>query len=104
MAGAEFGAAIHESGEESMRIAIYGTGGVDGYFGAQLACAGADVTFIARGAHLRAIRDKGLHAETAAGELTVKPARATDDPAQVGEVDVVLVATGRMPLRRASRA
>lgn len=75
-----------------MRIAIFGTGGVGGYFGAQLAHAGEDVTFIARGEHLRAIREQGLHLETPSGEITVKPAKATDDPAQVGEVDAILVA------------
>jgi 2-dehydropantoate 2-reductase len=73
-----------------MRIAIYGTGGAGGYFGAHLARAGEDVTFIARGEHLRAIREQGLRVETTSGEFIVH-AEATDDPAEVGAVDVVLV-------------
>ncbi|HMF58048.1 MAG TPA: 2-dehydropantoate 2-reductase [Pyrinomonadaceae bacterium] len=74
-----------------MRIAIYGTGGVGGYFGAHLARAGEDVTFIARGEHLQAILRQGLRIETDKGEILVHPAQATDDPAQVGAVDIVIV-------------
>jgi len=74
-----------------MRIAIFGTGGAGGYFGAQLARAGEDVMFIARGEHLRAIRTQGLRIETPAGEVVIQPAQATDNPAHVGDVDVVLV-------------
>jgi 2-dehydropantoate 2-reductase len=74
-----------------MRIAVFGTGGAGGYFGAQLARAGEDVTFIARGEHLQAIREHGLTIETPKGKIVIRPARATDDPAQVGVVDVVLV-------------
>src|SRR5262245_14751236 len=74
-----------------MRIAIFGTGGAGGYFGAQLARAGEDVVFIARGAHLCAIRDQGLRLETPKGEILINPARATDDPAEIGGVDVVLL-------------
>jgi 2-dehydropantoate 2-reductase len=73
-----------------MRIAIFGTGGAGGYFGAQLARAGEDVVFIARGEHLRAIREQGLRIETAAGETVVR-AEATDDPAEAGAVDCILV-------------
>ena len=75
-----------------MRIAILGPGGVGGYFGGRLAAAGEDVTFIARGAHLKAIRDTGLRVESANGDFHVHPARATDDPATVGPVDAVLFA------------
>ena len=71
-----------------MRIAIFGTGGAGGYFGAQLAHAGEDVFFIARGSHLQAIRTAGLRLDTPTGEIVIQPARVTDDPAQVGEVDV----------------
>ena len=74
-----------------MRIAIFGTGGAGGYFGAQLARAGEDVTFVARGEHLQAIRAHGLTVETPHGEIVIRPARATDDPTQVGVADVVLV-------------
>lgn len=87
-----------------MRIAIYGTGGVGGYFGAQLARAGEDVTFIARGEHLQAIRQRGLRVETDAGEILIHPAQATDDPAQVGAVDVVLVCVKTWQLKESAHA
>lgn len=74
-----------------MRIAIYGTGGAGGYFGAQLAKAGEEVVFIARGEHLRAIREQGLRIESTAGDLVIQPTLATNDPAEVGNVDVVLL-------------
>jgi 2-dehydropantoate 2-reductase len=74
-----------------MRIAIFGTGAVGGYFGAQLARAGEEVSFVARGAHLQAIRTQGLRVETPKGEILIQPARATDDPAEIGTVDAVLL-------------
>ena len=74
-----------------MRIAVFGTGGAGGYFGAQLARSGEEVAFIARGRHLEAIRANGLVIESPAGELVVRPSQATDDPREVGPVDVVLV-------------
>jgi len=74
-----------------MKFAIFGTGGVGGYFGGKLAQAGDDVTFIARGGHLSAIREHGLRVESINGDFTVKPAQATDDPASIGAVDYVLV-------------
>ena len=73
-----------------MRIAVVGAGGVGGGFGAALAHAGADVTFIARGAHLAAMKGQGLKVESPRGNTHLKPAHATDDPASVGPVDVVL--------------
>jgi 2-dehydropantoate 2-reductase len=73
-----------------MRIAIVGAGGIGGGYGAALATSGVDVTFIARGAHLAAMKNKGLKVEGGRGETHVMPARATDDPATVGPVDVVL--------------
>lgn len=75
-----------------MRIAVMGTGGVGGYFGARLSAAGADVAFVARGRHLAAILEDGLRIESAVGDIHLKGARATDDPASVGPVDVVLFA------------
>jgi 2-dehydropantoate 2-reductase len=73
-----------------MRIAVVGAGGVGGGYGAALAKAGADVTFIVRGAHLAAIRSKGLKVESPRGDTHLKPTQATDEPASVGPVDVVL--------------
>jgi 2-dehydropantoate 2-reductase len=74
-----------------MRFAIVGSGAVGGYLGARLARAGHDVTFLARGAHLEAIRQRGLEIRSAAGDFVVR-ARAEADPARVGPVDVVLLA------------
>ena len=73
-----------------MRIAVIGAGGVGGAFGAALANAGADVTFVARGAHLKAMRENGLRVEGGRGETVVSPCQATDDPASIGPVDFVL--------------
>ncbi len=73
-----------------MRIAVIGAGGIGGPYGASLAKAGADVTFVARGAHLAAIRDNGLRIEGDRGETYIRPAQATDDIAGIGTVDVVL--------------
>lgn len=73
-----------------MKIAVYGSGGVGGYFGGRLAEAGHSVTFIARGEHLRAIREQGLRVESIKGDFHLQPADATDDPARVGPVDTVL--------------
>jgi 2-dehydropantoate 2-reductase len=87
-----------------MRIAIYGTGGAGGYFGAHLARGGEDVVFIARGEHLRAIRERGLRVETLDSEVLVHPARAEEDPAQAGEVDVVLFGLKTWQLPEAARA
>jgi 2-dehydropantoate 2-reductase len=76
----------------AMRFAILGSGGVGGYYGARLARAGHDVTFIARGAHLRVIRERGLTVRSSAlGDFTVRAA-AEEDPSRIGRVDVVLVA------------
>ena len=73
-----------------MKIAVMGTGGVGGYFGGLLANAGEDVTFIARGAHLDAIRNQGLRvASDLSGEFIVH-SNATNDPKSVGSVDLVL--------------
>ena len=73
-----------------MRIAVVGAGGTGGYFGGLLARAGQDVTFIARGANLEALRARGLTVESRiAGTFTV-PVRATDDPGEVGPVDLIL--------------
>ena len=75
-----------------MKIVVMGSGGVGGYFGVRLAATGADVTFIARGEHLVAMRRDGLKVLSANGDLTVKPVKATDDPASVGHADLVMIA------------
>src|SRR4030095_10253989 len=67
-----------------------GTGAVGGYFGARLAAASNDVAFIARGPHLAAMRQQGLTLETPQGNLHIRDALFTDDPSQVGAVDLVL--------------
>ena len=74
-----------------MRFAIVGSGAVGGYYGAKLAHAGHDVTFIARGAHLAAIRARGLSIKSPLGDFVVK-AKAEDDPAKVPPVDVAIFA------------
>lgn len=86
-----------------MRVAIFGTGGAGGYFGAQLALAGEEVIFIARGAHLRAINEAGLRFETPSGESFIR-AKATDDPADAGQVDTVLVGVKAWQVTEAARA
>lgn len=73
-----------------MRIAVVGAGGVGGAYGAVLAEAGADVTFIARGAHLEAMKSNGLRLESPRSDVHLVPTQATDDPRTVGPVDVVL--------------
>ena len=73
-----------------MRIAVMGTGGVGGYFGAKLAQAGNDVAFVARGAHLEAMRANGLCVESAGGDIALPTVVATDDPSSLTPVDVVM--------------
>jgi 2-dehydropantoate 2-reductase len=73
-----------------MRIAVVGAGGVGGGFGAALARAGADVSFIARGAHLAAMKKEGLKVQSPRGDTHLVPTQATDDPASIGKVDIVL--------------
>lgn len=75
-----------------MRIAVLGAGAIGGYFGGRLAASGHDVTFLARGPHLEAIREHGLVVTSVAGDFTVHPAQATDDLAAIGPVDAVLLA------------
>ena len=87
-----------------MRIAIMGSGGVGGYYGGLLAKAGQELTFIARGAHLQAIRDKGLHVKSVHGDFTVSPVKATDRPGEIGAVDLVLVATKTYHTEEAAQA
>jgi 2-dehydropantoate 2-reductase len=74
-----------------MRVAVVGTGGIGAPYGASLAKAGVDVTFVARGAHLAAIREKGLRVEGDRGETHIRLAQATDDIAGIGTVDFALL-------------
>ena len=75
-----------------MKIAVMGTGGVGGYYGALLARSGQDVTFIARGEHLRAIRAGGLRIKSVHGDFTIDAARAVENPDGIDPVDLVLFA------------
>lgn len=75
-----------------MRTAIIGTGGVGGYFGGQLARAGHDVTFLARGEHLKAIRKNGLTVKSIYGDFTLNPVKATDIIQTIEEVDLIILA------------
>src|SRR3982750_740733 len=74
-----------------VKVAIYGSGGVGGYFGARLAAAGNDVHFIARGAHLAAMREQGLRVESGLGNVHIRP-NVHERPEEIGAVDVVLFA------------
>jgi 2-dehydropantoate 2-reductase len=73
-----------------MKVAIMAAGGLGSYYGALLAKDGHDVTFIARGAHLKAMRANGLVVKSPHGDVTIKPAQATDNPAEVGIVDWII--------------
>ena len=74
-----------------MRIAVYGVGGVGGFFGARLIRGGQQVAFVARGEHLAAIQERGLCVTTPGGEMLVQPSIATAEPSEVGPVDVVIL-------------
>ena len=76
-----------------MKITIIGTGGVGGYFGGRLAKAGNDVTFIARGEHLKAIQRNGLLVKSTSGNFTIHPAKATMSYEAVPDSDLILVCT-----------
>ena len=87
-----------------MKIAVMGTGGVGGVYGARLAQAGYDVHFIARGAHLAAMRDNGLKlVSQELGDVLLKPVQVTDDPAAIGTVDIVLFAVKLWDTESAAR-
>jgi 2-dehydropantoate 2-reductase len=87
-----------------VRIAVFGTGAVGGYFGARLAEAGAEVQFVARGQHLAAIRDHGLRVTSVEGDLLIRPAHVTDDPSSLGAVDVVLLGVKAWQVAEAAEA
>ncbi len=73
-----------------MKIAVMGAGGLGGYYGGRLAASGADVTFIARGAHLAAMQRDGLRIISPLGDVHIPSVKATDDPGTIGPVDIVM--------------
>jgi 2-dehydropantoate 2-reductase len=87
-----------------MRIAVMGTGAVGGYFGGRLAQAGEEVVFIARGENLRALREKGLRVDSINGDFSIRDARATDDPSQIGTVDYVILGVKTWQVADAAQA
>ena len=87
-----------------MRIVVFGTGGVGGYFGGRIAQSGEDVTFIARGEHLRAIQTSGLRVDSQLGDFLIHPAKATDDVTEAGPADLVIVAVKAWQVPEAARA
>lgn len=88
-----------------MKILVMGSGGVGGFYGGRLAHAGCDVTFVARGAHLEAMRRHGLVIENKTqGDIRLPQVKATDDPATAGQVDLVLIAVKLWDTEAAARA
>ena len=87
-----------------MRIAVFGTGAVGGYFGGRLAQAGEDVVFIARGEHLKALLMQGLQVDSIKGDFVVKSVHVTDDLAEAGKVDVVLLGVKAWQVLEAAQA
>jgi 2-dehydropantoate 2-reductase len=87
-----------------MKIAMMGSGGVGGYFGGRLAQAGYDVAFIARGSHLAAIKKNGLKIDSPLGDVVLSDIQATDDPAEIGPVDLVLFSVKLMDTETAARS
>jgi 2-dehydropantoate 2-reductase len=87
-----------------MRIAVFGAGGVGGYFGGRLVQAGQDVIFIARGEHLRAMRKTGLKVDSIDGGFLIHSVKATSDPSEAGAVDLIIVAVKAWQVPEAARA
>jgi 2-dehydropantoate 2-reductase len=87
-----------------MRITVMGSGGVGGYFGAKLAQGGCDVSFVARGAHLEALRVHGLMVESELGDIHLPEVRVSDDPAALGPADFVLICVKLWDTEKVARA
>jgi len=87
-----------------VRIAIFGAGAIGGYFGGRLAQAGEDVVFIARGEHCQVMRTRGLRVDSIKGDFVLPSVYATDDPAQVGFVDVIFVCVKAWQMTEAMQA
>src|SRR5215510_15171733 len=92
------------SREEAVRIAVMGSGGVGGFFGAWLERGGADVTFIARGAHLAAMRAHGLAIESTDESFSLPKVNVTDDPATIGKTDLVMFGVKLWDTEQAARS
>src|SRR5579863_6601496 len=87
-----------------MRITIVGAGGVGGYFGAKLAKSGCEVGFVARGAHLAAMRQNGLRVESQLGDINLPEVQASDDPAAFGAPDYVFLCVKLWDTEAAARS
>lgn len=87
-----------------MRIAVFGAGGVGGYFGGRLAKSGQNVTFIARGRHLEAMQKHGLQVDSITGDFHVAPVNASSNPAEVGLVDYILCCVKAWQVPAAAKA
>src|SRR2546425_9907349 len=87
-----------------MRVAVMGAGGLGGYYGGLLARAGLDVAFVARGDHLAAMRAGGLTVRSEYAGQFNRPVRATDDPRQIGPVDLGLFCVKNYDLEAAAAA
>src|SRR5687768_11297272 len=88
-----------------MKIAVMGAGGVGGFYGGRLAHAGYDISFVARGSHMAAMREGGLTIENAPqGDIHVPRVTVTDDPATIGVADLVLIAVKLWDTEAAARA
>src|SRR5262249_28227375 len=87
-----------------LRVAVMATGALGGYFGGRLAEAGHEVFFIARGANLAAMRANGLKVESPMGNIHIKTPKATDNPKEIGEVDLVLFTVKLWDVEKAGEA
>lgn len=87
-----------------MRIAIFGAGGIGGYLGGRLSQAGEEVVLIARGEHLRAIKEHGLRVDSIKGDFVATPALATDNPTEAGPVDAVILGVKAWQVLDAAKA
>lgn len=87
-----------------MKIAVFGVGAVGSYFGGRLAQAGEEVVFLARGENLKALLEKGLRVESVSGDFEIQPVVASDDPAQIGAVDAILLGVKAWQVTEAATA
>ena len=87
-----------------MRFGVFGVGGVGGYFGGKLAQSGEDVSFIARGEHLKALQTNGLQVESDQGDFWLKSVQATGEPHDAGRMDVILVGVKAWQVSEAAQA